>query len=543
MNDRTSSAIAATLIALVALGVLFFGIHWGTFAAADTDPYGYVSQADLIANGSLKIDVRFGWDMPWPAADSSFVPPGYALSDPRGFAIPRYSTGLPIVMAALQRATGRRASVFYAVPLLGAMAVVMIGWLGARLYSPWAGVVSAILMATSPMFLFQITQPVSDVPAAAWWTLSLALAVGSAPAASLGAGLAAGMAVLTRPNLFPLAALLEAFLAWHVVRASAQDRRTAINRLALFNAGLVPGFLTVAALNQYWWGSALRSGYGPLNELYIWQSVLPNLTRYPKWLVQTETPLICLALAAPLVTRKTSGAPGERTVRRDHVWLFLAFTFIVVWSYLMWGVFGPSERQYLRFLLPAFPPLIVLSVTVLFEMRRRLLSGPRFLVALPLVVAAWVGWQLYEARYQGVTSFRQLEQRYVDVGRYIAFAMPRESVFISGLHAGSIRYHGERLTVNFGRLEPGALDAAVAGLTAKGFHPYIALEQGEEPIFKERFRTHSQFAELDWPPRLQTSAGVQVHIYDPADRQHFLAGEVIGTFDMLLRSQPQLTIP
>ncbi len=250
MRARSSFAIAAIVNTFVAFGVLVFGIHYGTFAASDTDPYGYVSQADLIAGGSLKIDVRFAWDMPWPAADSSYVPPGYALSNPRGFAIPTYSTGLPLVMAAFQRVTGRRAAVFYAVPLLGAMAVWMVGWLGTRLYSAWAGVVAAVLLATSPIFLFQITQPVSDVPAAAWWALSLVLAFSSGTAGAVGAGGAAGMAVLTRPNLFPLAALVGAFLLWNVIRTSHSDRAIATRRLVLYGIGLLPGFLTVAALNR-----------------------------------------------------------------------------------------------------------------------------------------------------------------------------------------------------------------------------------------------------------------------------------------------------
>ena len=146
----SSSWLAGTLSAMAALGVLTFGVRKGTFAAADTDPYGYVSQAELIAGGSLRLEQQLARSMPWPNAESSFVPPGYALSRVKGFAVPTYSTGLPLVMAGLERASGRRAAVFYAVPLLGAIAVWMTGRLGARMHSPLAGAMTAVLIATSP---------------------------------------------------------------------------------------------------------------------------------------------------------------------------------------------------------------------------------------------------------------------------------------------------------------------------------------------------------------------------------------------------------
>src|SRR5262245_52467564 len=152
---------ARVLVAAIAAATLWFGVAKGTFAASDTDPYGYVSQGELIANGALRIDLRYAWDLPWPAADMSLVPPGYPMSEPRGFAVPTYASGLPLVMAALQRLTGRREAAFYVVPLLGALAVWMTAWLGTRLNGAATGVAAAALLATSPVFMQQLTQPVS----------------------------------------------------------------------------------------------------------------------------------------------------------------------------------------------------------------------------------------------------------------------------------------------------------------------------------------------------------------------------------------------
>ena len=60
------------------------------------------------------------------------------------------------------------------------------------------------LVLSSPAFLFHLREPMSDVPVAAWWLLSLAFAVRGSARGALGAGLSAAAALLTRPNLLPL---------------------------------------------------------------------------------------------------------------------------------------------------------------------------------------------------------------------------------------------------------------------------------------------------------------------------------------------------
>jgi len=103
------------------------------------------------------------------------------------------------------------------------MAVFCTYLLGALLHSRTAGVVASALLATSPIFLFQIVQPMSDVPAAAWWTLAFLFACSSLPNAALAAGATAGLAVLTRPNLAPLGLIVALCAAW---RPEASGGRT-----------------------------------------------------------------------------------------------------------------------------------------------------------------------------------------------------------------------------------------------------------------------------------------------------------------------------
>jgi hypothetical protein len=479
-----------------------------------------VSEADLIARGTMRIEQQFARTLPWPLAEWTFAPLGYRPAAARGFIVPTYPPGLPVVMALFQRVAGRGA-VFYAVPLLGALAIWATWRLGAMVDGELTGILSALLLASSPTFLRQLVQPVSDVPASAWWALSLAFGSSESPVAALASGAAASLAIVTRPNLVPLAAVVIAFMA---------GRHDVVRRLALFACGVVPGCVALAAINWCLYGSPFRSGYAELHTLYAWSNAMPNLDRYPRWFVSSETPFMCLAFAAPWL----AGRNRRRAV------LLLTFAAIVFVSYLFYRPFGRDDAEYLRFLLPAYPALIVLSVAVVFAASRRLpiRRGTAAAVIACSVVAALSARTSAERH---IFDLRDVESRYADVGRYVAQAMPRDALFISGLHCGSIRYYSDRLTLRYDLLQPGWLDEAVRTLGSKGYHPYIALEQGEEPDFQRQFSGRSELARLDWPPVAERRDPVRVRIYDPADRARFLAGDGVVTADMLLRAKPTLT--
>ena len=85
-------------------------------------------------------------------------------------------------MAGAVRVAGDGA-IFAVVPLMGLLAVWCTWLLGRRLAGPVAGASSALLLACSPTFLYQLVQPMSDVPAAALWTAALATALAADPRA------------------------------------------------------------------------------------------------------------------------------------------------------------------------------------------------------------------------------------------------------------------------------------------------------------------------------------------------------------------------
>ena len=519
--------VGAALIAATAVTAFVIGVAYGTFSASDTDPYGYVSEAELIASGALRIDQRALLTMPWRDAELSFIPDSYRRGTEPGFIVPTYPPGLPLAMAALRRLTGARDAVYYVVPLFGALAVWMTGRLGTRVHSRATGAAAALLLLTSPIFLYQVVQPTSDIPAAALWTASLAWALGSSRRSAIASGLAASAAILTRPNLVPLAAVIAAWYLWSALRGDSATRRAALTQLVAFSLAIVPACVAIAAINTYLYGGPLRSGYvAPLSELYQLQHLKFNLQRYPRWLLETHSPFVFVGLAAPLVL-----------VRSPRIWLLFAFAVVVFLSYLLFGYF--ENWVYIRFLLPALPVLFTLGLVVAATVLKRLVTSRAITVGIAtLFVAGLASWQAVKAETLGAFVTRFGESRYVEVGEYISKMMPGNAIYVAGLHSGSIRYYSGKTTINFNTLNEHALQDAVDALTKMGQHVYFVVEEGEQAGFRWRFDTYTELGKLDWPPAHYTTRTVNVAIYDPDDRQRYMAGQPVLTYEMRIGSKP-----
>jgi hypothetical protein len=504
--DGVSPRLAPALAGAVSVAILILGLLKGTHVAGAGDSYGYASQADLWAHGTLRVEQPLMDEMKWPLAREALAPLGYRPAVQGAAIVPVYGPGLPMVMAVFARVAGRPA-VFYVVPALGALAVWVTYLMGSRLAGRTVGVAAAALLATSPAFLYQLMQPMSDVPAAAWWALTLALLACQSPGAALMAGLCAGAAILTRANLAPLLAVIGAFLV-----AKVKTRRAAWEA-ALFAVGVLPGCVAAAVLNAHWYGSPITSGYGSFHYLYQTANVWPNLARYPRWLLDSQTPIVMLALAAPFLLPRTAGTDEGPASPRAIAAMWLAFVLAVFGCYAFYAPF--DAWWYLRFLLPAFAPLTVLAAVAIVSLATRVAGRARVLVVSALV--AVVGW--HGVRYaidHSTFRLRDDEQKYVAVGQYIAARLPERGVFLSVQHSGSVRYYSGRLTIRYDLIDPKWLDRAIDDLRRRGYHPYVLLDEDEEAPFKARFAADSPLGALDWPPvaRLQRTPGVK--IYDPA---------------------------
>jgi hypothetical protein len=333
------------------LAVFAAGIRWGTFAAGGSDSYCYVHQARAWATGQLRVVEPLALEAPWPDAALTFAPAGHIPSPTiRGATAPICPAGLslamvPFVWAGGASAAGKAGGAFVVVPLFGMLLVWSTYLLGAR-FSRRVGWASALLLACSPAFLFQLMQPMSDVPAAALWVLAAATVTSGKRRSPLLAGLAASAAIVVRPNLVPMGVLLGMFLLFRPERLWRERARDA----AMFAAASLPGCVLVAIVQAMFYGSPLRSGYGSLATLFAAEHVVPNAIRYATWMWQSHGFVWLLALAAPFLL------PGWLTA------LLLSLVIVNAACYLPYAVF--NDWWYLRFLLPAIEISLVMAMAV-----------------------------------------------------------------------------------------------------------------------------------------------------------------------------------
>ena len=542
----TSDHVAARIALAAAACVLVFSSAWTSRAAGGSDSSCYVLQADAFSHGHATLVNPAASVLP-DAPAAVFAPTGFVPSraQPAG-AVPICGPGLALIMAGALLV--HRDAVFLVVPLFAALLVWLTFVFGRRVDDEVTGACAAVLMACSPIFLYQAVQPMSDVPAAAAWMAALA-ATARLPAkasAKVGGdrrghvlgGVCASLAILIRPNLalvvIPLAFLLFRLRAEALpsdefrlkAEATSNSVVSAFRRNLWFVAGMTPGLMVLLALNAARYGSPLASGYGDAGALFSLEHVGPNAARYSRWLLETHTPFLLLALAAPWTIGRGRG-------NRRLALVSLAACALIAATYLAYTVF--DDWWYIRFLLPALPILLVCAVAVVLKMTEWLpplggRSSRRSLRASAAVIlcAALGGWYLHVARTRHVLDLQALESRFVIAGRYASRALPPNALVLAVQQSGSVRFHGGRDTIAWDAIPPDALDRTIATIQSAGRVPFIVLEDAEEPAFRRRFPTQ-RFGRLEWPPQAEIHAPVRVHFYNPAALDRDLAGQRVDT--------------
>jgi hypothetical protein len=297
-------------------------------------------------------------------------------------------------------------------------------------------------------------------------------------------------------------------------------------------------------LNHLLYGSALASGYGDPGHLFSLANVPRNLARYPRWLVETQTPWVMIGLLGPLLLSApradanradrlpdgagvgaadgagaTAGLTGRRLARA-----LLAVVGVLLAIYLPYVPF--DEWSYLRFLLPVVILLVALSSAVTVRLPAGLPAVPRVALLLGLT-AGLAALSVGQVRERSVFGLRDSEARFVETAEWIRDHLPSDAVLLTVWHSGSVRYHGGRPSVLWDAVAPAQLDLVVDSLQRQGRTPFVVVESWEEAGFRKRFISASQLGALDWPPRAQV--GRQVRVYDPAARGRFFRGQSVAS--------------
>ncbi|MEP6783160.1 MAG: hypothetical protein ABI983_05785 [Acidobacteriota bacterium] len=494
---RQGYGVAGLFVAvLVAIALAMFGVVRGTWAVGGSDSSCYGLMAKAFAEGHLQPTTMLA-DAPWPNAPLTFAPGGFIPSALHaGAAAPICAPGMAVLMAPLAAMFGHDA-IFWLTPIAAAILVLSAFAIARQLAGGIAGATASILVATSPIVLYQTVQPMNDIVTAALWLAAIAVARRTAVA-----GVLIGLAILVRPNLAPLAVVLAVipFIQHGLTKAASRS-------LLLMIAGALPGVIGMLWLNHAIYGSVIGSGYGAASGMFRAANVDANLANYRHALYQTQNIVPAIGLLAPLVF--------DGIKRRGSV-LLLGFAALEILIYLFYQPF--PEWWYLRFLIPAITVLLILaSAASVHLLSRNRMGGIIPIAAVILGVAA-----TRVAGDRQAYALQRMEGRYRQSAELVRDRLPANAVLITVWESGSMRLHAGREIVMWDSLDPDWLDRAITWLKSQGKQPYVLVERREEGDFRTRFRDHSEVGALDWPPRFDLRR--EVRIFDPDDRARYLSG-------------------
>jgi hypothetical protein len=500
----------ARIACLLALATTAIGLTFNSWTASGPDSYAYVSQAALWRSGTLRLPVPLAARAPWPDAIATFATPGYRPApDGSPALVPVTAPGLPLAMAAAQTIAGHAAA-FVLTPIAGGLLVLLTFLTGRRVHSSRVGLVAAWLVATSPAALYMLMWPMTDIPAAAATALMIWGLLGTSTGAGAAAGLAAAAGLMIRPNFVLIAAAGWIWLSVDVARAPGGPGRW--RRLAAFTIAAAPGEAIVMLVNLTSYGAIFASGYGAVDNLLSWRHVRTNLGRYVGWLAGSSP--IGLAGLATLAVPRSRLWPTPAARRAG--WLLLATT-AAAWSvYLAYTEF--VDWWYLRFLLPAWPALFI-AAALLAESGFRRGAWIRRATAVAIALCGVAG--VMTARDRGIFNLGRTERRYATIAHLVGVYTEPDAVILTAQHSGTLRYYAGRDTLRFDFLDPAWLDRALGWLAAEGRHPYVLIEDWEQPGFEARFKANSNLAGLPMPPvfvwHSKYTPG-EVRLYDPLRR-------------------------
>ncbi|QYM77560.1 glycosyltransferase family 39 protein [Horticoccus luteus] len=445
------------LVALAAYGAFMFP-RLGAVAGG-SDSSGYLNNARLLAQRRVTVPAR-------PVAGAE--PLSVGAREPLGFhpstddtaLTPTYPTGFPLLILAATTFTTWTAApnVVAGAHLLAGLLLTYLLARACGLRRPWAAL-AFLLLASSPLFPFIGLQAMSDVPALVWIAAAVLAALHARRHAAwaVAAGFAFGLAVLIRPTnalaLLPLALALGG--SWR--------------RWLGFGLGGAPAAAFFAAYNHAAYGSMLATGYGNPGTDFSRHFFIGTLGHYVVWLPVLLTPVVLAGLALPFM-RSLAPIPVRRVLL---AWVAVFLGFFACYR------FTSETWWYLRFLLPAFPALIIGALLVLQAItpRARSLLWPASVWALAACAIIAIG-------AGGMRSLRALksgrdESSYVEVSRWAQSHLPADAVIVCMQNSGALFYYTDFALLRWDWVKPDDF-RHIAAANAAAPHPIYALLQDFE---------------------------------------------------------------
>ena len=454
-------------IILGAAGYGWFIYSHGASYAGGSDSSGYMNSARLLAHGQFSQPVRTVPGLTPPGWNYYFYQSlGCNVDAETGRMVPSYPIGLPLHIAIAAAAVGfeKAARVINALNALAAG--ILLYALGRQLglARSWALAGTALLWA-SPIWIFQSLQPMSDAVATTWGLLAIlgALRARNRLGWAATAGAAFALAMMVRPTSVMLIVPLLVALGgnWRVWSA--------------FALGALPFAFGLGAYNFSVYGSIIESGYNHgghnIFDAFEWQFFRPNLRHFAVWISQLLSP--------PIAILAVLGLPWlfQRSLRAGLLLVGWFLAFVALYScYFCAG----ETWWYLRFLLPAFPAIIIVGLLAWQRIFERLPDKTTWLAPTFLVVC--LTWQYNLDRQLNVPSIRDEERNYWLAGKWLREHAPSDAILLTWQLSGAVLYYNTQPIVRWDLFQPSdfeLLRRTAARLHRPIYAPLFAFEEAE----------------------------------------------------------------
>lgn len=455
-HDHRRARLTRTITVAIAalLYAILLATHMGAWAGG-ADSSGYLNNARLLREGRVRAAQRTIENLPSSEVSSfAYIPLGFI---PKGGEemVPTYPVGLSLLIAAVSPLTGWTAA-SHVTEWLHALAGVALVFALVRIAGLSANLAlwGALIMAASPLYVMMSLQAMSDMPALVWCSAAVLCAWLSRKRDrwAFAAGWCVAIAVLVRPSnlLIVLPVALCLGLSWR--------------RWLWLIFGGAPGAVFQALLNFNLYGSPFASGYGSVGGIFAWENMPPALGSYVRWLPVILTPGIFLVLALPWLFRR--GPRLLLAVLGTWAAIFPVFYAFYLHTHEDWW--------YLRFLMPSFPPAIVIVLLAVRTIFARWADGWSRYATWGLF-AAIVGWAAFWGDRKRVLSAGRGERIYKDTAVWAGTHLPPNAVLAAMQTSGTLFHYTNHILVRYDQFNPTKFAAIERACAAAGRPIYAVL--------------------------------------------------------------------
>ena len=433
--------------------------HYMGAYAGGSDSSGYLNNARLLSEGRIIAPMRLVPGLePRTLPPYTHVPLGFIPNPDHVTMTPTYPMGLPLLLASMAAVTGWVLAPGLVIGLHALLGLWLVYLLAREvgLEPGWARL-GVLALAASPLYFGMSLQMMSDVPALVWVVAAVWCALRSRSRSGMAgmAGMALAVAVLVRPtNLLAVAPVAIAL-------------GFSLRRWLLLILGGMPGAVLLGIINHAAYHRIFTTGYGDVAGIFGAQYVPVTLIFYLAWLPMVLTPLVFLAAGIPLLFRRQRGMV---VMLAAWILVFLVFYLFYRHTHEMWW--------YLRFLLPAFPALIVAALLVARALtgKLRMAPSPRGLAVAGLLILIYsVAW----CRHYYVHHVGSGEAVYPLTAAWSRENLPSAAVVAAMQTSGALFYYTDLTILRWDLIGPDDFRRIAAACRTAGRPLYAVLFPNE----------------------------------------------------------------